>query len=1212
MKNLYYLIMLCIGLSFFKSFSNGLDFTLKPMYAHTVSFDKSTTPAKPKTIGMPDIKENSDGDCKEKNVFIDAQLADPNILAQVGITNKSSLHLFTHGRPGELFIDGKWLGKEEIASFIKKTFNLKEGTASSGQSGLNIYGCSFAQGEVGRQAVNYLEKALGISIAASTNITGKDGDWVLEIGNKKIDDVQYQHNLQLDNVHYMPPTVSSTFYPPTTTEFEYEEIIIATNSTTNISVDVTDGSGTAISGSPFSVVKGSPVIISFNTPPSQPLSQPLNTVGSIYTDQGLIFTSSDDFSVNYRSQAVNQAGSLSTKGSAAIGKEFKWAVPRGFMNTSTTNIARTTHSYLSIFAVEDADVTITGISSFTDITGITHSGTINVSLQAGESIIYEVSGSDKTSNTQGHVGADISSSGDIVINTGGQNAKFANDVATDPSRDHGIDQIVPIQNIGSEYVVIQGNGGNDEKVFITATQDNTDVFLNGSATAFTTIDEGEQAIIVGSNFSSGTMYIETSNPVYVHHALLGLLNTDSSYRNQGLNFIPPLSCFSSFVVDEIANVGQINGFNYANTELYVIETVGATTTVRQDGIVETPSSTLSIAGTSDYQVLFFDETIVNPGSNWSVISNAAVSVSFLGGDGAAGFASYVSDFPVVPFISFVAPNTSDFTLQVNTGPWTSYQWYKDGALIPGATNPTYLPTSTGVYSVEVFNGAGTCSEFTNNLPVNLDDTDLDGLPDVIDLDDDNDGILDIDEDDIGGSTVSGGTSNYNSSSPNSGSININGEIIDISIDTPRGIGVSNGNTVMQANGVSGASQLTLSFSQPITSLSINFQDFDAVAFESLDNFNILPSSASGGLTISSGQVTSTTFDNNAGILNWTGISTSTITFDFNSDGSSGGMGFNTIDFAYATISSDVDGDGNINSLDFDSDNDGIPDIIEAGNATVASYDTNGNGTIEVSEGFVDDGVLANSTEDNGLDDRIENLLGSPDTGVTPVNTDADGLADVLDLDSDNDAIPDNIEAQSTAGYIPPNSTFNGNGVDTAYATGLSPIDSDFDGTPDYLDDDSDGDGTLDVDENYTSTIAISTVGANGLEDAAEAGGTDQGYSDVNGIAHDGTNFTNLADSDNDVPNGADYDYRDIPFDTSALFGTRIISSLQNGTVSPNKIDAYLNIVSNNWGVIITRVDGVASITNAVEGMIVFDTSDDRFKICTDDTTSPATWREFGQ
>jgi len=47
-------------------------------------------------------------------------------------------------------------------------------------------------------------------------------------------------------------------------------------------------------------------------------------------------------------------------------------------------------------------------------------------------------------------------------------------------------------------------------------------------------------------------------------------------------------------------------------------------------------------------------------------------------------------------------------------------------------------------------------------------------------------------------------------------------------------------------------------------------------------------------------------------------------------------------------------------------------------------------------------------------------------------------------------------------------------------------------------------------------------------------------------------------------------------------------------------------------VVITRVNGVGSIGEAVEGMIVFDTSDSKFKVCIDDTSTPATWREFGE
>ena len=77
--------------------------------------------------------------------------------------------------------------------------------------------------------------------------------------------------------------------------------------------------------------------------------------------------------------------------------------------------------------------------------------------------------------------------------------------------------------------------------------------------------------------------------------------------------------------------------------------------------------------------------------------------------------------------------------------------------------------------------------------------------------------------------------------------------------------------------------------------------------------------------------------------------------------------------------------------------------------------------------------------------------------------DGDGERDYLDIDSDNDGIPDNVEAQTTLGYIPPSGAdLNANGLDDAYETGgavgIIPEDTDGDGLPDYVDSDSDDDG----------------------------------------------------------------------------------------------------------------------------------------------------------
>ncbi len=103
------------------------------------------------------------------------------------------------------------------------------------------------------------------------------------------------------------------------------------------------------------------------------------------------------------------------------------------------------------------------------------------------------------------------------------------------------------------------------------------------------------------------------------------------------------------------------------------------------------------------------------------------------------------------------------------------------------------------------------------------------------------------------------------------------------------------------------------------------------------------------------------------------------------------------------------------------------------------------------------------------------------------DTDGDGLANSLDVDSDGDAIPDNVEAQATGSYVAPNSVWDGNGVDTAYAGGLSPVDSDNDGTPDYLDDDSDNDGRVDfVEGGQSAGLTANYIDSNGTLDNPSA------------------------------------------------------------------------------------------------------------------------------
>ncbi|MFJ5282784.1 tandem-95 repeat protein, partial [Pseudomonas sp. NPDC088429] len=167
------------------------------------------------------------------------------------------------------------------------------------------------------------------------------------------------------------------------------------------------------------------------------------------------------------------------------------------------------------------------------------------------------------------------------------------------------------------------------------------------------------------------------------------------------------------------------------------------------------------------------------------------------------------------------------------------------------------------------------------------------------------------------------------------------------------------------------------------------------------------------------------------------------------------------------------------------------------------------------------------------------------------DSDGDGVVNRLDLDSDDDGITDNIEAQTTAGYITPSGVdADGDGLDDIYdanvgnktsaaSVGLTPVDTDGDGVIDQLDSDSDADGVADIaergDGQPSSVTLLSDTDGDGLLDIFEGSNVNDGY-DANDQNIDGAGIFNLADTDNDtaangqdaLPMSNDLDYRDNP------------------------------------------------------------------------------------
>lgn len=216
------------------------------------------------------------------------------------------------------------------------------------------------------------------------------------------------------------------------------------------------------------------------------------------------------------------------------------------------------------------------------------------------------------------------------------------------------------------------------------------------------------------------------------------------------------------------------------------------------------------------------------------------------------------------------------------------------------------------------------------------------------------------------------------------------------------------------------------------------------------------------------------------------------------------------------------------------------------NGSGNSLDPIAGGLLFVSD-TVDD--LVRDTDQDGIDDDID--LDDDDDGILDVDegindnrdTDEDGIPDYLDIDSDNDGIPDNVEAQTTAGYrapIPagPSADTNDNGINDAYdpdVAGSTPItlanlvNTDGDALPDYLDLDSDGDGLTDAQENNEIANAIvdptADADGDGLNDVFDSVDNSNGTWDVNDdIDNPSTDLPNEDGNDTDV------DYRTVPDD----------------------------------------------------------------------------------
>jgi len=161
---------------------------------------------------------------------------------------------------------------------------------------------------------------------------------------------------------------------------------------------------------------------------------------------------------------------------------------------------------------------------------------------------------------------------------------------------------------------------------------------------------------------------------------------------------------------------------------------------------------------------------------------------------------------------------------------------------------------------------------------------------------------------------------------------------------------------------------------------------------------------------------------------------------------------------------DSDNDGLIDSQDFDSDGDGLSDMFETNRPAALGQDMDQDG---IDDQFDVDFSGGTDADLDGVDDIF--LIVDTDLDEIPdyldLDSDNDNVSDIEEqllvtltgLDSDNDGLDDAVDVDSTMG-----TDNNGDGLDD---DAISIADLDGDGILAYRDSDTDGDGIADINEN---------------------------------------------------------------------------------------------------------------------------------------------------
>ena len=497
-------------------------------------------------------------------------------------------------------------------------------------------------------------------------------------------------------------------------EWGPQYLYLSTPETVAFPVHIRDGSGNLILT--VNISSTQPYIYTVGSTNDTYSFVPENVLHTVLKNKGIVVDGEKKFYAYFRthSNTKAQASDLTCKGRAALGKTFRI----GHLLQQTSTDSRS--NFVGILATDDStEVTFSGFDPNTDFrkggADVSSTGTEKILLNKGESVVFAqyLGVNAGTQPPNGFMGGLISSTKPVAINTG----SWCGSPVTSGDKDTGIDQIVPVENVGKEYILCRGNGSSVlERPIIVAHFDNTQIFLNGSPTPIVTLNAGQYYVVLSSAFSvDNNLYIRSNQKIFVYQMIGGApAGNQNELRTEGLIFVPPISCS---IPNSIGNIIEPNaiGEMIFNGGVMITAMRDSQVTVLIDGVVANLGAAGTVPGNPDFVTyrnisLFKSTTKI---SNISVTAQGAVQVAMYGQNEPASYAAFYSGFSKSKEPNITLKNIGDGVCPdtlVSTGLYDGVQWMYEDSIVKFGKDTFLIISAPGRYIAEGYLGVCRRSE----------------------------------------------------------------------------------------------------------------------------------------------------------------------------------------------------------------------------------------------------------------------------------------------------------------------------------------------------------------------------------------------------------------------------------------------------------------------------------------------------------------------